>query len=168
MWGMIKPLVYQIAIGKIPECIQECMSTVRDYAHRHGYDYECETVVTDTYKHLGYREASEWMRGDKLASMPYVLYVDWDLKILKDFELGVDIITIKVTDALLYFGKHINLAKKVVEKAKEKYFNNYKPGVLHFAFKEIVPESSKYIIEDNIYRHLLWNISGKTFYLQKE
>ena len=109
--------------------------------------------------------ASMWMRLEKLASRPYVLYVDWDLKILKDFELKDDIITIKVIDALLYFGAKVDIAKEILRVAKEKYFNNHRKGVGHFTFIEVIGEDyRRYQIEDNMYKHLVWSITGKTFY----
>ena len=161
----MKPLVYQVVLSNTNKWLDECIDNVKSYANRYGYDYQCDTKVSDEYKHMNLTRASMWMRLDKLASRPYVLYVDWDLKILKDFELKDDIITIKVIDALLYFGAKVDIAKEILRVAKEKYFNNHRKGVGHFTFIEVIGEDyRRYQIEDNMYKHLVWSITGKTFY----
>ena len=158
-------LVYQIVLGKTTKWLDECIENIKGYAERHGYDYQCDTEVDDNYKHMDLTRASMWMRLEKLASRPYVLYVDWDLKILKDFELNDDIITIKVIDALLYFGANVDIAKEILRVAKEKYFNNHRKGVGHFTFIDVVGDDyARYQIDDSMYKHLVWSITGKTFY----
>lgn len=161
----MKPLVYQIVIGKTTHWLDSCISSVKNYAESHEYDYEVDTKVPEKYNHFDNRMASEWMRLDKLSSRPYVLYVDWDIELRKDFQLKDDILTIKIIDALLYFGKHVDVAQKILKRAKEKCFKNPINGFGLFVLKEIVGEKYlSYLIEDSYYRHLRWSITGGTFY----
>lgn len=161
----MRRLVYQIVLGETNKWIDECIESVRSYACRNDYDYECVREVPEKYLYMNYRRASVWMRLEKLASRPYVLYVDWDIKILRDFKLQDDIMTIKVIDAMLYFGKKVDIARRVFERAKEKYFDNHISGVGHFVFIDVVGGGyQKYWLSDDCYKHLMWNTTGNTLY----
>ena len=162
----MNPLVYQIVIGKTTHWLDKCISSVKSYAEKHGYDYEVDTKIPEKYSHFDSRMASEWMRLDKLSSRPYVLYVDWDIELRKDFELKDSILTIKVIDALVYFGKNVDVAEKILQRAKEKYLDCPINGFGFYAFKEVVGEKYlDYLIEDSYYKHLMWSITGGTFYV---
>lgn len=163
--NLMNKLVYQIVIGPTTKWLDECIQSVKDYAQRHGYDYECETEIPERHKDKDARMASEWMRLEKLASRPYVLYIDWDVLLLKDFELKDDIITIKTIDTLLYFGPHIDLARKLLSKAIELYGDKNKNCFGYYTFiKHIDNNHLKYCLPDNFYKHLVWHISGEIFY----
>lgn len=158
-------LVYQIVIGETNRHLDECIQSVKDYAKSHGYDYECDTEIPYHHKDKDPRMASEWMRLEKLASRPYVLYVDWDLKILKDFELKDEIITIKTIDTLLYFGPKIELARKLLDKAVEMYGGKDTNCFGDYTFKEVIDKDYlKYCLPDTYFKHLVWHCTGKTFY----
>ena len=162
----MRPLVYQIVLGKTSKWLDECICSVKNFADRNMYDYYVDVELPEKYQHMQFREASEWMRLEKLASRPYVLYVDWDIKILRDFVLKDEMIIIKVIDAMLYFGKNVDIAKKVFEKTLEKYSGNYIPGMGHFSFIDVIGEDyQKYWLSDDHYKHLMWNTTGSTFYI---
>lgn len=167
----MKPLVYQIVLGSTNKWIDECVSSVASYASRMGYDYECsrelgeyESVIFSEDEKKNYRMVSEWMRLDKLVSRPYVCYVDWDVKIRDDFELGEDIITIDTMDTLLYFGKHIDIAKRVYDECRRRYWEKPENGFAHFVMKDEIEGWQKYVLNVKYWEHLIWHLTGGNVY----
>ena len=155
---MLKPLVYQIVLGDIPPEIQECLDSVKTWADSMEYDYQCETDVPSKYKDRNYRITSEWMRLEKLTERPYLCYVDWDIKILKDIKLDEKILTIPTIDTFLYLADNIEIAKRVLEIANKKYRNIEKNGFGHHVYRSIIGQDYKnYLLNNNHYRHLSWH-----------
>lgn len=160
---ILKPLIYQIVIGDtIPSQIRGCLKSVKEYAQAYDYDYACEEQMPTWALDLNMdaRMASEWMRIDKLSERPYVLYVDWDIKLFKGFELGEEIITAPMTDSLLYFGSNIDIANRLKEKVGPPTANVMN-GFAHYAFKDIMGNSwSKYFLKSSYYTHLMYHTLG--------
>ena len=151
--------VYQIVLGgDVSDEIQECLNTVKDWAHRLGYAYVCDTCPSKKYEGRDYRVTSDWMRLEKLASQPYVCYVDWDIKILKDIILGENVLTSSGIDSFLYFGKDIEPAKTLLHKAKELYTGKEIDGFVYDTFNIIFGNTYTYnILQDIYYVHLGWH-----------
>jgi len=155
---MLKPLVYQIAFGEIPEEIQKCLDSVKAWADKMGYDYQCDTEVPSKYEGRPYRITSEWIRIEKLAERPYLCYVDWDIMILKDIVLEENILTINTIDTFLYLGNNIEIAQKVLERANNTYSNRDKTGFGHHIYKRFLgQEYEKFLLNINSYKHLGWH-----------
>lgn len=162
----MNPLVYQVVIGEVKsETLKKCIDSVYQYAIRMGYDYTCDTEKPVWAKDMLPGTASEWMRIHKIISRPKVMYVDWDLEIFGDFELKDDIVTVPTSDTLIYYGKHIDIAKKVFEEmgSKEVYtqdeYDNGSYGMGHRAFSKIYGDYSKHLLDKSKYRHLKYHIT---------
>lgn len=161
------PLVYQVVLSEIKaDIIKKCLNSVKLYADRMGYDYEYDTNWPEWAKGMLPGTACEWMRIDKMTSRPKVMYVDWDIEILQDFELKDDIITIDTCDSLMYYGQHVELAKQVKKEMGERIiytqeeYNQGHYGMGHFAFKKIYGDFSKHLLDRSKYIHLHYHLTS--------
>lgn len=157
----MKPLVYQIVIGELPKELHRCVNSVKLFAIRNNYEYLCDTEMPQWAKDIGMRprEASEWLRADKLASRPYVLWVDWDIAILKDFELKEEIITVPTIDSLLYYGADINLANRILLELGDKTKKCKEWAIIYHAFKKIYNKDIRdSILHQSFFEHISYTM----------
>lgn len=159
----MKPLVYQVVLvrGWVPFVIQECIMSVRNYASRMGYDYLCDDGTPEWVGGMTAVVASEWMRVEKLASRPYVCYIDWDVKVVDDFELGEGVMTVNTMDMMLYFGREVEIGKRLLEGMGERReTSNLRDRVMD----ELVCSGVRVsLLSSKKYEHLKYNKSGVKF-----
>ncbi len=144
-----KITVYQIVIGSIPEEIQDCIDTVKEWCKRNGYDYKLITEISKKYKNLDVRIASDYMRIDLLQE-PFRVYVDWDIEIKRDIVLNND--PAIAGDCILYNGSETDLFKKI---KKMMYPIRLAEGQIWSALRVIgkSQDIKKCFIDKNCYLH---------------
>lgn len=144
-----KITVYQIVIGSIPEEIQDCIDTVKEWCKRNGYDYKLITEIPKKYKNLDVRIASDYMRIDFLQE-PFRAYVDWDIEIKRDILLNND--PAIAGDYILYNGSETDLFKKI---KKMMYPIRLAEGQIWSALRVIgkSQDIKNFFIDKNCYLH---------------
>ena len=144
-----KITVYQIIIGSIPEEIQYCINTVKEWCKRNDYSYTLITEISKKYKNLPIRIASDYMRIDLLQE-PLRAYVDWDIEIKHDIVLNND--PAIAGDCILYNGNETDLFKKI---RKKMYPIRLAEGQIWSALRVIrkSQDIKKYFIDKNSYLH---------------
>lgn len=155
--------VLQIILSdNVPDKIKSCIDSVRSFSEKMGYVYKdlrCPNYDLTTSK--DFRCISNFMRIDYLCNHPYTLYIDWDVKIIGNYEFKDDIVLSKYYDHLIYNGNNCNVIKKVYEIMLEyEKLNPDNPELIYLAFKAI--RGKKYVMKyhQNFYYHLGYTMNG--------
>jgi len=130
-------IVKQIILGQIPEHLNHCVTSVKQWCINRNVQYESITEVPEKYgtppddkkeKYLWYRNVSEHIKIDILSTEPRVLIVDWDCYFYPDFTLDETEphVYYLPPECMVYNGDDLQSFKKV----KEFMPNNVKGGRL--------------------------------------
>lgn len=106
--------IFQVIIGSLPKMLIPMVSSVEKFVARNGHNYEVITERDpDIPEHFCTRSATNWIRARRLQT-PGMMYIDWDVRIKRDFEIGDD--PIIGLDHLFYFGSRMDMAAALLSK----------------------------------------------------
>lgn len=159
--------IIQIAIGSISQDRISDMKTVENYALKHNYGYEVisSLPIWAIRNDISARIASDWMRIELLSTRPYTLYVDYDVEITGDIELGEDPILTPYFEHFIYNGNNIQLFKKVYENMMNRRSRSgggwkIEIGTIYKAFRTVDYDKCWMRDSDGLYIHK-WASKGE-------
>lgn len=159
---MITKTVFQICItDNIPAERKSDMASVEAYAGINGYDYLLISELPDDLKGIDPRIASDYLRIKVLSENPYHLYVDWDVEITGEIQLGETPILVPFFDHFIYNGVNTDLFKQVLanmEERKRVSGNGWKQeeGTIYKAFRKVPFDKNWVINPEGVFVHK-WN-----------
>lgn len=108
-------IVYQIAIGDIPEHIQKCMDSVSAWSYAQKHPYKLITELPPGLQGWDIRAASNYMRMKYACENAPCLYVDWDVEFMAGFKVIADgFVADKTNPDALFFFKESDIPKKIM------------------------------------------------------
>jgi len=82
-------IIFQVALTDIPDNRAADMATVKVFAEKIGVEYRV-LGMPENKKHWQVDGLSNWIRAEFAAQNCPVMYADWDIEILPEFELPIE------------------------------------------------------------------------------
>lgn len=162
-------VIYQIAIGRIPEYLEHCTRSVSDYAKRNGYDLSVITEIPEQYKdtpswptshnseYFRNRLIKDFITFDLLTTMRRVLIVDWDVYLYRKFSFDagrMPVFAVFPFDCIMYNGDDLDSFVKMRDVVGD--LSKLKPGALTLNIGFAKYNTFKYKnFNQDLYHHFL-------------